>query len=69
MKFRNLKAYFVFSLLAAIITAAITVAGTRVVGNGVIAFLITFIVMLVVIATLDLSVKREPQDPNKPRLS
>lgn len=69
MKLRNLKAYFVISFLAAAITAVLTLFGTRVPENALIAFLITFIVMLVIIATIDLSVKQEEQDPNKPRLS
>lgn len=68
-KLRNLKAYLVISLIAAAVTGAITLFGTRTESTAVIAALITFIVMLVVIATLDLSVKQEPQDPNKPRLS
>lgn len=69
MKLRNLKAYFVISFLSAAITAVLTLFGTRVPENALIAFLITFIVMLVIIATIDLSVKQEEQDPNKPRLS
>jgi uncharacterized protein (DUF983 family) len=68
-KLRNLKAYLVISLIAAAVTGAITLFGTRTESTALIAALITFIVMLVVIATLDLSVKQEPQDPNKPRLS
>lgn len=68
-KLRNLKAYLVISFVAAAVTGAITLFGTRIESNAIIAALITFIVMLVVIATLDLSVKQEPEDPNKPRLS
>jgi hypothetical protein len=68
-KLRNLKAYLVISTLSAAITGAITLFATRIEANAIIAALITFIVMLVVIATLDLSVKQEPEDPNKPKLS
>lgn len=68
-KLRNLKAYLVISFVAAAVTGAITLFGTRTESHAIIAALITFIVMLVVIATLDLSVKQEPEDPNKPRLS
>ncbi|MFM1784147.1 MAG: hypothetical protein RLZZ579_424 [Actinomycetota bacterium] len=68
-KLRNLKAYLTISFIAAAVVGAITLFGTRTESHAVIAALVTFIVMLVVIATLDLSVKQEPQDPNKPKLS
>lgn len=68
-KLRNLKAYLVISFISAAVTGAVTLFGTRIEATAIIAALLTFIVVLVVIATLDLSVKQEPEDPNKPRLS
>lgn len=67
-KLRNLRAYLVISFVSAALTGAITLFGTKIPEHAIVASLITFIVMLVVIATLDLSVKQEPEDPNKPRL-
>jgi len=58
----------VSSVLAAIFVGIVVAFGTRTPEHTVIATLVTFIVSIVVVATLDLSVKPEDQDPNKPRL-
>ena len=67
-RFANLKGYMVASLLAAIFVGVIVAFGTRTTEHTIIAALVTFIVSIVVVATLDLSVKQDEQDPNKPRL-
>jgi len=46
----------------------IVLYGTRFVEQAIIWALATFIISLVVVATLDLSFKPDDQDPNKPRL-
>jgi len=48
--------------------ALIVLYGTRFWETAVIWGLVTFIVSLVIIATLDLSFKPDDQDPNRPRL-
>jgi hypothetical protein len=42
--------------------------GTRFIETGVISGLVTFIVVIVIVATLDLSFKPDDQDPNRPKL-
>jgi hypothetical protein len=42
--------------------------GTRILETGIMAGLITFIIFLVAMATMDLSYKPDDHDPNKPRL-
>lgn len=64
----NLKSYMVISTIAAVVVGVLVYFGTRFVETGVTAGLITFIVSLVAIATMDLSYKPDDHDPNKPRL-
>ena len=67
-RFANLKSYLVFSLIAAAFSAAIVYYGTRILEHTIIWSLITFIVSIVIVATIDLMVKHDDQDPNKPKL-
>jgi hypothetical protein len=64
----NLKSYMVMSTIAALFVGVIVLFGTRFVEQAIIWGLVTFIVSLVIIATLDLSFKPDDPDPNKPRL-
>jgi hypothetical protein len=67
-RFGNLKSYMVMSTIAALFVGVIVLFGTRFVEQAIIWGLVTFIVSLVIIATLDLSFKPDDPDPNKPRL-
>ena len=67
-RFGNLKSYMVMSTIAALFVGVIVLFGTRFVEQAIIWGLVTFIVSLVIIATLDLSFKADDPDPNKPRL-
>ncbi len=67
-RFGNLKSYMVMSTIAALFVGLIVLFGARVVEQAIIWGLVTFIVSLVIIATLDLSFKPDDPDPNKPRL-
>ena len=67
-RFGNLKSYMVMSTIAALFVGLIVLFGTRFVEQAFIWGLVTFIVSLVIIATLDLSFKHDDPDPNKPRL-
>lgn len=67
-RFGNLKSYMVMSTIAALFVGTIVLFGTRLVEQAIIWGLVTFIVSLVIVATLDLSFKADDQDPNKPRL-
>ncbi len=67
-RFGNLKSYMVMSTIAALFVGVIVLFGTRFVEQAIIWGLVTFIVSLVIIATLDLSCKPDDPDPNKPRL-
>ncbi len=67
-RFANLKAYMIMSAIAAVFVGLIVLYGTRFWETAVIWSLVTFIVSLVVVATLDLSFKPDDQDPNRPRL-
>jgi hypothetical protein len=67
-RFVNLKSYMVMSTVAALFVGLIVLYGTRFVEQAIIWALATFIISLVVVATLDLSFKPDDQDPNKPRL-
>jgi len=67
-RFGNLKSYMVMSAIAALFVGLIVLFGTRFVEQAIIWGLVTFIVSLVIIATLDLSFKADDPDPNKPRL-
>lgn len=67
-RFGNLKSYMVMSTIAALFVGLIVLFGTRFVEQAIIWGLVTFIVSLVIIATLDLTFKADDPDPNKPRL-
>jgi len=67
-RFANLKSYMVLSTIAALFVGLIVLYGTRFIEQAIIWTLATFIISLVVVATLDLSFKADDQDPNKPRL-
>lgn len=67
-RFGNLKSYMVMSTIAALFVGIIVLFGTRFVEQAIIWGLVTFIVSLVIIATLDLSFKPDDPDPNRPRL-
>jgi hypothetical protein len=64
----NLKTYLIVSLVAALFVGILVYFGTRFLETGIIAGLVTFIVVIVIVATLDLSFKPDEQDPNRPRL-
>ena len=67
-RFANLKTYLTGSLIAGVFTGFLVYFGTRFLETGIIFGLITFIVVIVIVATLDLSFKPDDQDPNRPRL-
>ncbi|HEY7853852.1 MAG TPA: hypothetical protein VIB80_01895 [Aquiluna sp.] len=67
-RFANLKAYMIMSGVAAVFVGVIVLYGTRFWETALIWSLVTFIVSLVIVATLDLSFKPDDQDPNRPRL-
>jgi len=56
------------STVAAFFVGLIVLYGTRFIEQAIIWSLVTFIVSLVIVATLDLSFKPDETDPNKPRL-
>lgn len=68
-RFANLKSYLTIATVSAVIVGVLVYFGTRFIETAIIASLITFIVLLVSVATLDLTYKPDDQDPNKPRLS
>jgi TRAP-type C4-dicarboxylate transport system permease large subunit len=68
-RFQNLKSYLGLSAVAAIFVGILVYGGIRLVESALIAALVTFIVSVLIIATLDLSFKADEEDPNKPRLS
>ena len=67
-RFGNLKSYMGMSTIAGLFVGIIVLFGTRFVEQAIIWGLVTFIVSLVIIATLDLSFKPDDPDPNRPRL-
>lgn len=67
-RFANLKSYLVLSAIAALFVGLIVLYGTRFIEQAIIWTLATFIISLVVVATLDLSFKADDQDPNRPKL-
>lgn len=67
-RFANLKSYMIMSAIAAIFVGVIVLYGTRFVETAIIWGLVTFIVSLVIVATLDLSFKPDDEDPNRPKL-
>lgn len=64
----NLRVYMVLSLVASLFVGVLVLFGSDNWGATVIGFLVTFIVSIVTIATLDLSFKPDQGDPNRPRL-
>jgi hypothetical protein len=67
-RFANLRSYMLLSVVAAIFVSILVLASTENWSFTLIGFLITFIVTVVVVATLDLSFKPDSNDPNRPRL-
>lgn len=55
--------------MAAVFVGTLVYGGIRRPEGAIVAGLITFIVSVVIIATLDLSFKPDEEDPNKTRLS
>lgn len=64
----NLKSYMLISTIAAAVVGFLVYFGTRFLETGITAALVTFIISLVAMATMDLSYKPDEHDPNKPRL-
>lgn len=67
-RFANLKSYLGLSFVAAIFSGVMVYFGTRFIETAIVWALITFIVVIVIVATLDLSVKHDDTDPNSPKL-
>jgi uncharacterized membrane protein (UPF0136 family) len=67
-RFTNLKTYMTVSIVAGLFTGILVYFGTRFVETGIVWGLVTFIVVIVIVATLDLSFKPDDQDPNRPKL-
>jgi TRAP-type C4-dicarboxylate transport system permease large subunit len=68
-RFQNLKSYLGLSAVAAIFVGILVYGGIRLIESALIAALVTFIVSVLIVATLDLSFKPDEEDPNKTRLS
>lgn len=64
----NLKSYMIISTVAGLTVGTLVYFGTRFIETGVAAGLVTFIVFLVGIATMDLTYKPDVHDPTKPKL-
>ncbi len=64
----NLKTYMVVSIVAALFVGFLVYFGTRFLGTGIIAGLVSFVVVIVIVATLDLRFKLDDQDRNRPKL-
>jgi hypothetical protein len=56
------------SIVAGLFSGILVYFGTRFVETAIVWGLVTFIVVIVVVATLDLSFKPDDQDPNRPKL-
>lgn len=67
-RFANLKTYMGLSVVAGLFTGILVYFGTRFIETAIVWGLLTFIVVIVIVATLDLSVKPDDQDPNRPKL-
>ena len=67
-RFANLKTYMTVSLIAALFTGVLVYFGTRFIETAIVWGLITFIAVIIIVATLDLSFKPDDQDPNRPKL-
>ena len=65
---KGVRTYLIFSLIVGVGVGVLWFAGIRSIEGSVIAAGLAFIVTLVVVATLALTVKDEPQDPDQPRL-
>lgn len=68
-RFANLKSYLTIATVSAVVVGVLVYFGTRFMDTAIIAALITFIILLVSVATMDLSYKPDDSDPDKPRLS
>ena len=64
----GVNVYLTLSFISAVVVGLITYGGLRDLGKTLIWAGITFIVVLVGIATLALTVKDDEHDPNQPRL-
>jgi hypothetical protein len=65
----GVRVYVTLSAVAGLLVGIVWYGGVRKVNEAILAGGLTFIVVLVGIATLTLMTKgEEPQDPNKPRL-
>ncbi len=67
-RFANLKTYMALSVVAGLFTGVLVYFGTRFIETAIVWGLVTFIVVIVIVATLDLSFKPDDQDPNRPKL-
>lgn len=67
-RFANLRSYLVISVIAALFVGVLVLFGTDNFSAALIGFLLTFIVSVVTVATLDLSFKPDQGDPNRPKL-
>ena len=67
-RFANLKTYMALSVVAGLFSGVLVYFGTRFIETAIVWGLITFIVSIVLVATLDLSFKSDDQDPNRPKL-
>lgn len=64
----GVRVYLTLSFISAIVVGVFVWGGTRLLDTTLIWSGITFIVVLVGIATLALTVKDDEHDPNQPRL-
>jgi hypothetical protein len=64
----GVNVYLALSLISAVVVGLIAYGGLRDLGKTLIWAGVTFIVVLVGIATLALTVKDDEHDPNQPRL-
>lgn len=67
-RFANLKTYMGLSVVAGLFTGILVYFGTRFIETAIVWGLLTFIVVIVIVATLDLSFKPDDQDPNRRKL-
>ena len=67
-RFANLNTYMGLSVVAGLFTGILVYFGTRFIETAIVWGLLTFIVVIVIVATLDLSFKPDDQDPNRPKL-
>ena len=65
---RSIRSYLTLSAIASVFVGVLVYGGTRSVERTSVWVGLTFIITLVVIATLALPVKDDDADPNKPRL-